>query len=364
VSRELERIEIRVGATESVLWIGCGVLEDAARYLGTRSGRWLLVSSRNAPDAASRVRSSLAGERILDFELDDTERAKTMDTVGGIVDRALEAGVRRDDALVAVGGGVVTDVAGFAAAILLRGIDWYAVPTTIAGMSDAAIGGKTGVDHPQGKNLVGAFHPPRAILADPSAARTLPDRDYRSGLVEAFKAAWIADPGLSDRAEADLDRLLARDDDDVVLDLIAGAARVKAQIVGSDPFERGPRRLLNFGHTLGHAFEAAGGPSRELRHGEAVAWGIAAALPISRTRAGLSKAEARRIRGVLARLGPFPEPVRDTETLRPLLARDKKATARGLAGVVLESIGRARVEESIPLAEWLAAARDASMRLE
>ena len=363
MSRKPERIEIRVGATESVLWIGRGVLEDPSHFLQSRSGRWLVVSSRNAPDAAARVRESLAGERILDLELEDSERTKTMESVREIVDRALEAGVRRDDALVAVGGGVVTDVAGFAAAILLRGIDWFAVPTTISGMADAAIGGKTGVDHPQGKNLVGAFHPPRAILADPSAARTLPDRDYRSGLVEALKAAWIADADLAARAEVSLDRVLGRRDDDVLLDLVAGAARVKANVVTSDPFESGPRRILNFGHTLGHAFEAAGG-YRELLHGEAVAWGIVGALAISERRANLSDSDARRIRRTLARLGPFPAPVRAPETLRPLLARDKKATAAGLAGVLLEAIGRSRVEESIPLDEWLDAARLVSMQPE
>ena len=363
MNREPERIEIRVGATESVLWIGRGVLEGAARFLHSRSGRWLVVSSRNAPETAARVRASIAGERILDLALDDSERTKTMDSVREILDRALEAGVRRDDALVAVGGGVVTDVAGFAAAILLRGIDWYAVPTTIAGMADAAIGGKTGVDHPQGKNLVGAFHPPRAILADPAAAGTLPDRDYRSGLVEAFKAAWISDADLAQRAEENLDRLLGRKDEHALLDLVAGAARVKARVVTSDPFERGPRRILNFGHTLGHAFEAAGGYD-ELRHGEAVAWGIAGALAISERRANLSVSDARRVRRTLVRLGPFPEPVRERDVLRPLLARDKKATAGGLPGVLLEAIGRSRVEESIPLDEWLDAARGASMEPE
>ncbi|HEY6065899.1 MAG TPA: 3-dehydroquinate synthase family protein, partial [Thermoanaerobaculia bacterium] len=268
-------------------------------------------------------------------------------------------GVRRDDAFVAVGGGVVTDVVGFASAIVLRGVAWNAVPTTIAGMADAAIGGKTGVDHPLGKNLLGAFHPPRAVLIDPSAAATLSDRDYRSGLVEAFKGAWIADADLSRRAEANLDAILARDET-ALLDLVLGAARVKAEIVTADPFDQGARRILNFGHTLGHAFEAAGG-FRDLKHGEAVAWGIAAALHVSRRRAGLSGADAARIGSVLARLGPFPEPVRSREVLEPLLVRDKKATARGLAGVLLESVGRARVEESIPLEEWLEAAGLASL---
>jgi 3-dehydroquinate synthase len=248
----------------------------------------------------------------------------------------------------------VGDLAGFVAATYLRGVPVIQVPTTLLAMVDAAIGGKTGVDHPLGKNLLGAFHLPRAILVDPSAAATLSDRDYRSGLVEAFKGAWIADAALSERAESRLPDILARDAD-ALSELVAGAVRVKAQIVSSDPFEHGPRRILNFGHTLGHAFEAAGG-YRALRHGEAVAWGIAAALAISRERAGLPSREEERLRAVLARLGPFPEPERHRETLARLLARDKKATSLGLAGVVLEAIGRARVDETIPLDAWLDAA--------
>jgi 3-dehydroquinate synthase len=354
-----DRIAIRVGETESVVWIGRGVLADARRFLVSSSGRYLLVSSSAATGATRRLRDALSGHLLFDLEIDDSEPAKTLDAVRAIADRALEVGVRRDDAFLAVGGGVVTDVVGFAAAIVLRGISWNAVPTTIAAMADAAIGGKTGVDHPLGKNLLGAFHPPRAILVDPAAAATLPERDYRSGLVEAFKGAWIADADLAVQAESRLDEILDRDED-AVLDLIAGAARVKAQIVTSDPFERGPRRVLNFGHTLGHAFEAASG-YRDLRHGEAVAWGIAAAIGISRERAGLSAGDAAKVRSVLARLGPFPEPVRSSEVLRPLLGRDKKATASGLAGVLLETIGRARVEENVPVEEWLAAARQVTL---
>jgi 3-dehydroquinate synthase len=354
-----ERIEVRVGDAASVVWVGRGALEDPRRFLESPSGRWLLVSSRNARAVAARLREALAGDLLLDLEIDDSEKRKTLDTVRSIADRALEAGVRRDDAFVAVGGGVVTDVVGFAAAIVLRGVAWNAVPTTVAAMADAAIGGKTGVDHALGKNLLGAFHMPRSTLVDPSAAVTLPARDLASGLVEAFKGAWISDEDLSTQAESRLDRLLSRDED-ALIDLLAGAVRVKAAIVSSDPFDRGPRRLLNFGHTLGHAFEAAGGYGH-LRHGEAVAWGIAAALSISAERAGLSAADSGRIRSVLARLGPFPEPVRARETLEPLLVRDKKATSRGLAGVLLEALGRARVEESIPVEEWLDAAESVTI---
>jgi 3-dehydroquinate synthase len=226
-------------------------------------------------------------------------------------------------------------------------------------MADAAIGGKTGVDHAAGKNLLGAFHPPRAVLVDPAAASTLPDRDFRAGLVEAFKAAWIGDAGLAARAEGGLEKILERQEAPL-LDLLAGAAIVKARIVSEDLREGDRRRLLNFGHTLGHAFEAAGG-YRLLRHGEAVAWGIAAALELSRERAGLSEADADRVRETLRRLGPFPEPDRAAETLAPYLSRDKKSSAGGIAGVVLESIGRARIVESIPVADWLAAAARARL---
>jgi 3-dehydroquinate synthase len=354
-----ERIAMRAGAEESVLWIGGGVLDDAGAYLDSPSGRWLIVSSCHTRAVAGRLRDALAGTAILDLEIEDSEETKTLDAVRDIADRAIAAGVRRDDAFVAVGGGVVTDIVGFAAAIVLRGVAWNAVPTTVAGMADAAIGGKTGVDHPLGKNLLGAFHPPRAILVDPSAAATLSDRDYRSGLVEAFKGAWIADADLSARAESRLSAIVARDEG-ALLELVLGAARVKAAIVTADPFEQGARRTLNFGHTLGHAFEAAG-EFRDLKHGEAVAWGIAAALLVSRERAGLPEPDAARVRGVLARLGPFPEPVRSREVLRPLLARDKKATAGGLAGVVLETVGRARVDESIPVDDWLDAAVSAEI---
>lgn len=355
-----ERIDIGAGEAESVVWLGTGLLEQSAARLFAASGRFLLVSAAGSRAATARLREALAGRVLIDLEIDDRERAKTLATVERIADAALAAGIRRDDAFVAVGGGVVSDVVGFTAAIVLRGVAWNAVPTTTGAMADAAIGGKTGVDHPAGKNLLGAFHPPRAVLVDPSSLSTLPERDYRAGLVEAFKAAWIADAGLAQRAEASLPAILARAEAPL-LDLLTGAIRVKATIVASDPREADRRRLLNFGHTLGHAFEAAAGYVG-LRHGEAVGWGIAAAAEISQSRAGLPSEEAVLLGSVLMRLGPFPQPERDPAVLAPFLSRDKKASARGIAGVVLERIGRARVEQAVPLEEWLEAA--SGVRLE
>jgi 3-dehydroquinate synthase len=351
---EPHRITIGPGEKGSSVWIGAGLLAVAERYLASPSGRFLLVTCAGARQPAERIRKALAGRILADIEIDDREEEKTLAAVSRIADAALAAGVRRDDALVAVGGGVVCDVAGFAAAILLRGIAWNAVPTTTGAMADAAIGGKTGVDHAAGKNLLGAFHPPGVVLIDPEAAATLPDRDFRAGLVEAYKAAWIADAGLAGKAAAAIEGILRRDAAPLA-DLLTGAAAIKAAIVSEDLKEKDRRRLLNFGHTLGHAFEAAGG-YRQLRHGEAVAWGIAASLEISRERAGFREGEALRIHRVLRLLGPFPEPVRDPKALAPYLSRDKKGSARGIAGVVLEAIGRARIDEAIPLEEWLEAA--------
>ena len=348
-------VRIDAGAG-SIASIGAGLLDDAGDLLASPSGRFLLFSSAGSTPAAARVRRALSGSLLADLSLDDREESKTLESVKRIADAAIEAGVRRDDAFVAVGGGVVSDIVGFAAAIVLRGVAWNAVPTTTGSMVDAAIGGKTGVDTPAGKNLIGAFHPPKTILIDPTALETLAERDYRAGLVEGFKAAWIADSELAGRAEKRIGALLAREPD-TLTDLISGAVAVKAAIVSEDPREGGRRRLLNFGHTLGHAFEAAGG-YRDLKHGEAVAWGIAAALSVSARRADLDPAEGQRVRNVLGALGPFPAPARDAGTLASFLARDKKGTARGLAGVVLERIGRARVEEAIPIEEWLEAAAE------
>jgi 3-dehydroquinate synthase len=349
-----ERIPVAAGGAASDVWIGSGILSHAADFLRSPSGRFFLFASRSARDAVAPLRRALDGRVALDREIDDSEAGKTLDGAGALAAEALAAGLRRDDAIVAAGGGVATDLVGFAAAIALRGVVWNAVPTTTAGMADAAIGGKTGVNLSLGKNLLGAFHPPAAILVDPSALATLPERDYRAGLVEACKAAWIADAGLADRIEREADAVLAREAGPLRA-LLAGAIRVKARVVASDPRDAGERQLLNFGHTLGHALEAAGSFST-LRHGEAVAWGIAAALEISVRRAGLAAESARRVRAVLARFGPFPDPERDPGLLEPLIRRDKKTSSAGLSSVLLERIGAARVDRGVPVSEWLDAA--------
>ncbi|HET9795908.1 MAG TPA: 3-dehydroquinate synthase family protein [Thermoanaerobaculia bacterium] len=310
-------------------------------------GRVFLVSSpavlRLHGDSARRA---LARRETVEIAIPDGESAKSLETLRTILDAAIEAGVRRDDALVALGGGTVTDVAGFAASILLRGIAWYAVPTTLLGMADAAIGGKTAVDHPLGKNLVGAFHPPSGVLVDPELLDTLPPRRFREGLVEIFKSLLV---GSAEAARDMAGRLEQLAENRAADRFLAEAIRVKLAIVGRDPREGGERRVLNFGHTLGHAIEAASG-YRGWSHGEAVAVGMAAALGISAETEGFPGEDARSLAGELLRFTGRPAP-RWEASLESAMSRDKKGESGGLAGVLLADWGRPIVRK-VPPDEW------------
>jgi 3-dehydroquinate synthase len=273
--------------------------------------------------------AGLYGERLaasLDAELCTVpagEEYKRWDSVEAIARFLFARRVERDDVLVAIGGGVVTDLAGFAAAVTLRGMPWVAIPTTLLAMVDAAIGGKTGIDLDLGKNLLGAFWAPRAIVADPLVLLTLDERQLRSGLAEVVKAAMIS-PALLEGA---LDRALesvAHGDVLRATELVVGAARVKAEIVALDERESGPREALNLGHTFGHALESATGYLRFL-HGEAVAWGLLAALRLARDRGLLATAEAQSWAARIASLAPLPA-LADLEwaQIASFVARDKK----------------------------------------
>ncbi|HPS79489.1 MAG TPA: 3-dehydroquinate synthase family protein [Thermoanaerobaculaceae bacterium] len=257
------------------------------------------------------------------LELPGGEPHKGWPAVERILQFLLVNGADRECLVVGVGGGVVTDLAGFAAAIALRGMPWVAVPTTLLGMVDAAIGGKTGINLDLGKNLVGCFWPPLAVLVDPLTLRTLPGRELRAGLAEVVKAAMIA-PSSMDHLLARWLPLLAREELGGAREMVAGAVRVKADVVAIDEREKGPRQALNLGHTLGHALEAATGYARFL-HGEAVAWGILAALRVARDRGLVSTADAQTWAGRLELLAPFPG-IADLawDHVAPYLSRDKK----------------------------------------
>ena len=326
---------------------GRGTLAAFASAFPFPPGRIFLLSS--GPVMAihgAATRRALAGRDIVEIAVPDGERAKTLDALGGILDAAIGAGVRRDDAVVALGGGTVTDVAGFAAAILLRGVAWYAIPTTLLAMADAAIGGKTAIDHPLGKNLIGAFHFPAGVLVDPDLLGTLPPPRFREGLVEVFKTLLVGSGALAREMAGRLEAIAA---DRAVDRYLSEAIRVKREIVGRDPREAGERRHLNFGHTLGHAIEAGGGYA-SWSHGEAVAVGMAAALRISAAREGFPAPDADALAGELVRFAGRPEPAW-TDAVERAIVRDKKAGAEGLTGVLLAGWGRP-VLRKVPPDEW------------
>lgn len=276
-----------------------------------------------AESAASSIGAPLT-------ELEDGEEHKGWPAVHDLVRGWLDEGIHRNDSILAVGGGVVTDTAGFAAAIFLRGIDWIAVPTTLLAMVDASVGGKTGVNLERGKNLIGAFWPPRLVVVDVNTLSTLPSRELRAGLAEVVKTAWIGDRELLDEVPSAFDRFTRDQWEDLVLRCVT----VKARIVGEDEREAGRRAALNLGHTLGHALEAATSYRRFL-HGEAVAWGLLAAASIARRRELLSGSAADRLVAAVRALGPRP-PVGDIDmaAVRAHLGHDKKRDREGIAWVL------------------------------
>jgi 3-dehydroquinate synthase len=248
---------------------------------------------------------------------------------------------------------VVGDIAGFVAATYLRGIPWIQVPTTLLAQVDSSVGGKTGVNHPAGKNLIGAFYQPRLVLIDPDLLGSLPPRELHAGLAEVVKAALIGDAQLFSLLEAHWEGFVSGDPE-LLEEAILRACRVKAEVVSRDEREAGHRRILNFGHTLGHALEAAT-EYRHFLHGEAVAWGMLGAIWLSWKRGLLNDGERGRIEALLSRLPKPPIPEIPTERFREHLRRDKKIVAGTLHYVYLSRIGEAVLEEGISEEELLSA---------
>lgn len=295
-----------------------------------------------------------AAARWVVLEVEEGEPAKTVESAERLWNEMLAAGGKRDSRLIAFGGGSVGDLGGFTAGCFLRGISFVQIPTTLLAQVDAAIGGKTGVDLPGGKNTVGLFYHPEMVVCDTSVLTTLPREELRSGLVEVVKMAALLDPDLFVRVERDLDDLLGGDPA-ALGPVVAAADAAKIGVVERDPTEQGDRRLLNFGHTLGHAIESAcsyGG----LRHGEAVGYGILFALRLAVPR-GLDRAVAERIRAVLLHFGLPPLPPLDPGDLIAHMARDKKARESGLVWVLPATMGEGRMVAGIGWEEVEAALR-------
>jgi 3-dehydroquinate synthase len=267
-----------------------------------------------------------------------------------IYDALIKAVADRASCIVALGGGVVGDTAGFAAATYLRGVPVVQIPTTLLAQIDSAIGGKTGVNHPLGKNLIGAYHQPLAVLVDPLLLSTLPRREFRAGLYEAVKYGVIASRGLFDRLAADLSKLFAREAA-ALLPVVAECCQIKADVVGRDEREAGPRRALNFGHTAAHALEAVT-KYRRFRHGEAVGYGMLVAAELGVRRQVFAETDRQALAALIAKMGPLP-PVADlpVDELLQAIARDKKVVAGKLHFVLPTSIGSTAVATDVSTEE-------------
>src|SRR5579863_1186215 len=283
-----------------------------------------------------------AGLSTLRLRIPEGERYKTLRTVRRLYDQFIEHRLERQSFLVALGGGVVGDVAGFAAATYLRGIPLVQVPTTLVAQVDASIGGKTGVDHPGGKNLIGAFYQPRLVFIDPGVLGTLKGREYRAGLAEVVKYGVIADGDLFSDLEKAAERILAREPDPVVR-LIVRCSEIKAKVVEQDERESGVRRILNFGHTLGHALETWGG-YRKYLHGEAVSIGMVSAARMALLLGLLSQEEVGRLMALLSRFGlPVSLPNFRVADILKIIAVDKKVAQGKIQFILPEHLGRVTV---------------------
>jgi 3-dehydroquinate synthase len=273
------------------------------------------------------------------------ERSKSWPAVERLARELLARGAHRGSALMALGGGVVGDLTGFLASIFMRGLDFIQVPTTLLAMVDAAIGGKTAINLPEGKNLLGTFHQPRLVAIDPQFLETLPQAERLNGLAEVLKAGFIRDPGLLEHLAAGGARLFG--DEQALTDIIHRAAAIKARVVAADEREGDVRRILNFGHTLGHGLEQAS--AYKIPHGRAVAWGMVAALRLSEAVAGLPPEEAARGRALIKDLGLLkPLPRFDPQAVLGALALDKKRREAGLVFVLLRRLGEPVIKEAVP----------------
>jgi 3-dehydroquinate synthase len=351
------RIDVRAASATYPVEIAAGGAAALPRLLDEvrAPARRFVVSTAPVWEHHSEVVAQVTGhEPIL---LPDGERYKNVTTVMRIYDALIRAAADRATCLIALGGGVVGDITGFAAATFLRGVPVVQVPTTLLAQVDSAIGGKTGVNHPLGKNLIGSYHQPLAVLVDPLLLSTLPRREFRAGLYEAIKYGIIASRPLFDRITDELPKLFARESGSLV-PVIAESCRIKADVVSRDERESGPRRALNFGHTAGHALEAVT-KYRRFRHGEAVAYGMLVAAELAVRRGTFSAAERDALAALIAQMGPLP-PIGDLPVaeLIQAMGRDKKVVAGTLHFVLPAGMGSTTVVTNVTteeLSEALAA---------
>jgi 3-dehydroquinate synthase len=344
------RLDVDTPSRRYAITIGYGTLERLAGLLdatGVPTRRFVASSPLVWRLHGSRLAAAGLGDPIL---VPDGERFKQLHTVSRVYDALLRANADRASTLVAVGGGVIGDMVGFAAATYLRGVALVHVPTTLLAQVDSSIGGKVGVNHPLGKNLIGAFYQPHAVVADPSVLDTLPRREFRAGLYEVVKYGMTSSPGLFDRIARERTSVFARDPA-VLASVITESCRIKAAVVAADEREAGPRRILNFGHTAGHALEAVT-RYRRYRHGEAIAYGMLVAAELGVTRGALAERDRKALARLIASLGPLP-PIADVSAavIIESMRHDKKVVAGRLHFVLPTAIGATTIVDDVTEAE-------------
>ncbi len=355
----MRSIPIKTLSADYSVFVQPRLLEKLAAHLTSACGKQRSITVVTSPEIWSlwskRFLASFSAKDIAVHVLfvPAGERHKRLATVERLAEEMSHAGAKRDALLVAFGGGVIGDMTGFLAAIYMRGIRYVQVPTTYLSQIDSSIGGKTGVNLRVGKNLIGSFHHPVAIFADPAILSTLPPTELRAGLVESVKAAVLGDAPFFGWLERNLDKLVAGEEKPLTR-AIETSARIKAEIVSADERESGLRMLLNLGHTVGHAIEAVT-RYRSLLHGEAVAWGMVAAIHLSVARNALSSANAQRIEDLLFSLGPFRRFRATAQALLERTSSDKKHLQTAQRFVLPVAIGRAIVVEDVSQQELLAA---------
>jgi 3-dehydroquinate synthase len=342
----MQHIPVRLAHASYEILVGAGVLQNIEEHLeraGLR-GPFLVVSQPRIFKAAG----SLLPKRLPVVLIPDGERAKTLATVARLLDRMVELKLTRQSTVIAFGGGVVGDVSGFVASIYMRGIPVVQAPTTLLAQVDSSIGGKTGVNHRVAKNLIGTFYQPRLVLSDPLVLQKLPEREYGSGLYEALKYGVIRDGALFEEFESNA-KVFRERDPEATARLVARCAAIKADVVMTDEKESDLRRILNFGHTVGHGLEAAARYQR-LKHGEAVGYGMIAAARIGYSLEKLPAADRQRIENAVCSLGRLPSltGIQCKDVLHAL-QHDKKVHNGAIHFVLPRAIGRVEITPDVPL---------------
>lgn len=341
----METLRVELGERSYPIYIGAGLLEQLSSLLPKLSGKQVMVvtNSTIAPLYLDRVMAALKGYHAVSVILPDGEQYKTLETLNQIYTALLENKHSRTTTLIALGGGVVGDITGYAAASYQRGVDFIQIPTTLLSQVDSSVGGKTGVNHALGKNMIGAFHQPKAVIADTDTLKTLPPRELSAGIAEVIKYGFIRDAAFLDWIESNMEKLTACDSQSLSY-AIKRSCEVKAEVVAADEREGGLRAILNFGHTFGHAIEAAQGYGEWL-HGEAVAAGMLMALLLSHKEGSITAEEVARGEAII-KAGNLPirgPSSMSVETYLEKMAVDKKNVDAQIRLVLLKQLGNAIV---------------------